>query len=515
MFDATPLLRLYARTRLRRLAAQRPAAVQEEQLLRLVRRAEATRFGRDHGFAAVRSVRDFQERVPLRRYEDFWRDYWQAVFPLLSDVTWPGTIPYLAATSGTTTGVTKHVPVSRAMVRANIRAAFDLLVFHLANCPHSRVFGGSNVMLGGSTALVELAPGVCSGDLSGIAAREVPAWARRLTFPPPELALLSDWEEKVDRIGRASLERDVRTLGGTTSWLLLFLDRLAELFPDRPRSLAAFYPDLELLVHGGVSFEPYAARVARWLAGSRAEPREVYPASEGFLAIADRGSGEGLRLLLDNGLFFEFVPLEELGAAVPRRFWVHTVEPGVNYAVVLSSCAGAWAYVLGDTVRFVERDPPRVLITGRTAYTLSAFGEHLIGEEIERAVSDAAATIGAAVADYSVGPVFPDSPGQPGGHVFVVEFADTLPEPARLAAFAAALDRRLGELNADYEAHRAGGFGMAPPRVEAAPPGTFAAWMRGRGKLGGQNKVPRIITDQALLRSLRRAGEGARGGGRS
>ncbi|WP_029009810.1 GH3 family domain-containing protein [Azospirillum halopraeferens] len=511
MLDATPLLRLYARARLRRLADRRPAAVQEDQLLRLVRRAEATRFGRDHGFAGIRSVRDFRERVPLRRYEDFRRDYWSDGFPVLTDATWPGTIPYFAATSGTTTGTTKYIPVSRAMVRANTRAAFDLLVFHAANRPGSRVMGGRNFMLGGSTALVEEAPGIFSGDLSGIATREVPRWVRRYTFPPPDLALLSDWEQKVDRIGRRSLDEDIRTLGGTTSWLLLYLDRLADLFPDRPPTLAGFYPNLELLVHGGVSFEPYAARFTRWLEGGRAELREVYPASEGFLAVADRGQGEGLRLLLDNGLFFEFVPPEELDAPNPRRFWVHDAEPGVNYAVVLSTCAGAWSYVLGDTVRLVDRDPPRVLVTGRTSYTLSAFGEHLIGEEIERAVSDAAAAIGAAISDYSVGPVFPEAPGERGGHVFVVEWAGGVPPPPALDAFAQALDGRLAALNDDYAAHRAGGFGMAPPRLEPAAPGTFAAWMRSRGKLGGQNKVPRIINDRSLLGSLRRAAAQRRG----
>ena len=505
MIDATPLLRLYARRRLRALTGQRPAAVQEAMLLRLVRRAEGTRFGRDHGFARILCVRDFQERVPLRRYEDFWAEYWRDAFPVLTDVSWPGTIPAFAATSGTTTGATKHIPVSRPMLRANTRAAFDLLAHHVAARPDSRVMGGRNFMLGGSTDLTELAPGVHAGDLSGIMARAIPPWVRRRTFPPPDLALIADWERKVDLLAHRSLEAEVRTIGGTTSWLLLFFDRLAELFPSRPPSLAGFYPGLDLVVHGGVAFEPYRARFEHWLAGSRAELREVYPASEGFLALADRGPGDGLRLLLDNGLFFEFVPLEELSAAEPRRFWAATVETGVNYAVVLSSCAGVWAYVLGDTVRFVGLDPPRVLVTGRTSYTLSAFGEHLIGEEIDRAVTDAAAAIGADVADYSVGPVFPDAPGARGGHVYVVEFAAGIPEPAALAAFARAVDARLSALNADYDAHRAGGFGMDAPRVEPAPPGTFAAWMRARGKLGGQNKVPRILNDRGLLASLRDA----------
>ncbi|HYH37614.1 MAG TPA: GH3 auxin-responsive promoter family protein [Azospirillum sp.] len=510
MIDATPLLRLHTRHRLRRLARQRPAETQERQLLRLVRRAEETRFGRDHGFARILSVRDFQERVPVRRYEDMWADYWRPAFPVLTGVSWPGTIPYFAASSGTTTGRTKYIPVSRAMLRANTRAAFDLLAHHLANRPESRVFGGRSFMLGGSTALVEEAPGVFSGDLSGIAARAVPGWLRGRTFPPPDLALLSDWERKVEAMGRRSLAEDIRALGGTTSWLLLFLDRLAEMAPDRPRTLRALYPRLELLVYGGVSFAPYRAAVERWAAGAPIDLREVYPASEGFLALADRGVGEGLRVLLDNGLFLEFVPVEELGAAAPRRFWIADVETGVNYAVVLSSCAGAWAYLLGDTVRFVDLDPPRLLVTGRTSYMLSAFGEHLIGEEIEHAVTEAADSVGAAVTDFAVGPVFAQGTGSPGGHVYVIEFTDPAAAGPRLAEVAARIDERLSALNDDYRAHRAGGFGMDPPRVELAPPGTFAAWMRARGKLGGQNKVPRVITDANLLASLRRA---ACGGG--
>jgi hypothetical protein len=298
---------------------------------------------------------------------------------------------------------------------------------------------------------------------------------------------------------------DIRALGGTASWLLLFLDRLAELFPDRPRTVRAFYPRLELLVYGGVNFAPYRTAFERWVGGASIDLREVYPASEGFIAVADRGIGEGLRVLLDNGLFFEFIPTEEVGSPAPRRFWIGNIETGVNYAMVLSTCAGAWGYLLGDTVRFVDLDPPRLRVTGRTSYMLSAFGEHLIGEEIERAVTEAAEAIGTGVSDFSVGPVFAQGTGTPGGHLFVVEFADPSVAQPRLAEFAGWIDDRLSALNDDYRSHRAGGFGMDAPRVELAPPGTFAAWMQARGKLGGQNKVPRVITDADLLGSLRRA----------
>ena len=513
MIDATPVLRGYARYRGRQLARQDPAEAQRRQLLRLLRRAKDTRFGREHEFGSIRTVAEFQSRVPIRRYEDFWADYWQPAFPRLTDVTWPGTIPYFALTSGTTSGNTKYVPVSREMVASNKWAVFDLLTFHLESRPDSRVLGGKNFMLGGSTDLVEQAPGIYSGDLSGIAANEVPVWARPFYFPPRPLALIADWEEKLRAIGPLSLAQDIRVIGGTASWLLLFFDRMAALAGRTVPRVAEIYPNLELIVHGGVNFAPYRARFERLLEGSRAELREIDPASEGFIAVADRGSGEGLRMVLDNGLFYEFVPLEELDSPAPRRFWIGDVETGVNYAIVLSTCAGAWAYVLGDTVRFVDTRPPRLLITGRTSYMLSAFGEHVIGEEIEAGVAAAAAAIGAAVTDYSVGPIYPEQAGEIGGHLYVVEFAGGIPDAASLSEFGRAIDSSLSTANPDYKDHRAGGFGMTEPRILPVPPGTFAEWMRSRGRLGGQNKVPRIINDRELVASLTAFARGRRNAG--
>lgn len=502
MLDATPLLRLYGRTRLARLARQDAARAQERQLMRLVRRASATCFGRDHGFADIRSVDEYQKRVPLRRYEDFWENYWKDAFPVLTDLTWPGTIPYFAVTSGTSTGRTKHIPVTRAMLRSNNRAGVDLLAFHLANRPKSRVLGGRNFMLGGSVDLQELAPGVHGGDLTGITHNEVPSWAPAFIFPPRELAHEADWERKMECVGRASLDVDIRTIAGTPSWLLLFFDRMAQM-TDRGRRLVEFYPNLELLAHGGVNFAPYRSQFEAWLEGSHAELREVYPASEGFIAIADRGPDDGLRMILDRGLFYEFVPVDELDRPAPTRHWIADAEIGRNYAIALSSCAGVWSYLLGDTVRLVERDPPRLVVTGRISYFLSAFGEHLTGEEIERAVADAAASIGSAATDFTVGAVFPQGEETRGGHLFIVEFSEAGLEEARLGEFARTVDRRLSELNEDYEAHRAEGFGMKAPEVIQVAPGTFAEWMRARGKLGGQNKVPRVANDPDLFASLR------------
>ena len=501
MIDPTPLLRAWAGMRAAAESRRAAAGAQRRQLLALVARARRTAFGRAHDFASVRSVADFQERVPLRRYEDFWAEFWRGPFPVLDDVTWPGRIPFFAESSGTTAGRTKYIPCSREMAAANARAARRLLGYHSLARPRSRVLGGKLFMLGGSTDLAERAPGVFSGDLSGIAAANVGRLLRRRALPPVELALIADWEEKVARVAESCAGEDVRLIAGTPGWLLVFFDALARR-RGGPVDLARWFPALEVLVHGGVDFAPYRRRFEALLAGTGAELREVYAASEGFVAAADRGPDDGLRLQLDAGLFYEFVPAGELDAPDPRRFWIGNAEPGVEYALALSSCAGLWGYVLGDTVEIAGLEPPRLRVTGRTAYTLSAFGEHLAAAEIEAAIACAAEAVGACVSDWSVGAVYPDGSGAPGGHLYFVETDAPVAEAAR-AVFAARLDSALCERNADYEAHRAGGFGMKAPELRFLPPGSFAAWMKARGRLGGQNKVPRVAADPDLFADLR------------
>jgi hypothetical protein len=502
MLDGTPLLKFYAKRRDTILQAQNAAEEQRMQLLKLVSRAMDTRFGRDHGFTTIRDVADFQSRVPLRRYEDMWDRYWRLNFPTLINCTWPGRIPYFALSSGTSSGTTKYIPCSHEMNRANVRAALDVLTHHVRNRPESHVLGGKTFMLGGSTDLSELAPGIHAGDLSGIAAARTPFWARFFVYPPRELALIADWEEKIAAIVRGVIDEDIRSIAGTPSWLLIFFERLFAHMPQRERKLHAFFPHLELVIHGGVNFTPYRPQFTALLEGSRAETREVYAASEGFIAVADRAPGEGMRVILDNGLFYEFVPLAELGNANPTRHWIGNAEAGIDYAIMVTSCAGLWAYVMGDTVRFVDLHPPRLLVTGRTSYYLSAFGEHLTGEEIEDAVSTAAAAIGAQIADFAVGSVFPNESRRLGGHLFVVEFSSPALRPAEIKGFLQTIDDVLSRRNDDYRAHRAGGFGLDAPEMLSVAHGTFEAWMKARGRLGGQNKVPRIIADHQLFDSL-------------
>ncbi len=501
MVDITPLLKIVAARRRAALARLDAVAVQERTLIKLVRRAADTRIGKDHGFAGIRTVADFQARVPLRNWEAMWTDYFKDALPNFANIGWPGPTPYLALSSGTTSARTKYVPVTEAMNRSNARAGFDLVAYHFAAKPRSRLFDGKTFMLGGSTKLVPEAQGVWSGDLSGIAVKRMPFWARSYAFPKEEHALIANWEEKAELMARTSLDERIRAVTGTPAWILMLFDRVRVLREARGESGRPAYPNLELLVHGGVNFAPYRARFEKLFAGLDVDMREVYPASEGFIAIADRGSGEGLRLNLDHGMFFEFVPLEDLGSTNPRRHWIANVETDVNYAVVMSTCAGLWAYVIGDTVRFIDKSPPRILITGRTTYWLSAFGEHLLAEQIETGVAAASGAIGADVTDYSVSAVFPEAGKERCGHLYVTEFAGGAPDPRRLALFANTLDATLRRIVNDYDYYRKDGR-IVLPEIRVVPPGTFAAWMKSRGKLGGQNKVPRIINDSELWRSL-------------
>jgi hypothetical protein len=488
----------YARWRVSRLDHHSPVAQQEKTIIHLIRQAADTAFGRDHGFAAIRTVADYQRQVPLRDYEAFWRDYWQPAFPHLTNATWPGQTPYLALSSGTTTGSTKYIPVSAAMLASNRRAALTGLSWFCAAHPHASLFSGRMFFLGGSTDLTRPDPAfpqTLAGDLSGIAIREVPSILRSYTFPPLDLALLTDWEEKLDRLADQSARLPVTLVSGVPSWLLVLFERLRQL-TGRER-IAEVWPTLRLVIHGGTRFDSYRALFRR-LVGEDVHFLETYPASEAFIAAEDPRHGL-LRLIPDHGVFFEFVPVAELGLDRPARHTVADVVPGVQYAVVLTTCAGLWSYDLGDTICFEQRDPPLLRFTGRTRQFLSAFGEHLIGEEVEQAVTRAAEATGADVTDFHVGPVFPRTAGNPGRHRYVVEFSRV---PREEHAFARELDAALSRVNEDYQAHRAGDLTMLAPEVISLPPGTFASWMHSRGKLGGQHKVPRMDNTGRLTEEL-------------
>lgn len=495
MLDFTPIFRAFAKYRILRLSREDPTSVQEGELNWLLKRASETDFGREHGFSTIRSVDEYQRRVPLRSYDDFWNSYWKDSFPRVVNKTWPGLYTAYCWTSGTTTGKRKYIPYTSELAASYNKAGTDLLVHHVANRPKSKVFGGKSFMLGGTTSAVEQSPGVFVSEVSGFSARKMPFWTKPFFFPPRDLTDISDWMERTEKIAAAVRGEDIRLLGGMPSWLLIFLEKFKSQFGGSDEGLITkLFPNLELFVHGGVNFDPYLKTYQNLTAGGHAEFREIYPASEAFIAVADRGYKEGLRLVLDAKIFYEFVPVEELGTPNPTRHWIKNVEKDVNYAIILNSCAGAWGYILGDTVRFVETNPPRILITGRTSYSLSAFGEHLIDEEIEKGVTEGANTISNSVLDFAViGEVSPKS-GELGYHLYFAEFSSEVADNLRLKEFRDALDKTLLSLNDDYADHRAPGCGVFEPGVIALRKGTFASWMKKRGKLGDQHKVARVLS---------------------
>lgn len=483
----------YARARVAKLAASDPVAVQERVLRRLVDAARDTRFGRDHRFRAIHTVADFQNSVPVRTYEQVWKLYFQDHYPVFDNLTWPGLIPYLALTSGTTQGATKYIPVSRAMVRSNLKASKTMVAYHLAARPDSALFRGKTFFLGGSTALEQPAPGVEQGDLSGIAAKEVGDWLRPYTFPPVELALEPNWDRKLNLLAERSLTEPITMVGGVPSWLLVLFQKLLDL--SGKSTIGEVWPTLEAVVHGGVKFDPYRASFQAMLGNASIRLQETYPCSEGFIAFGDPAT-DLLRLVYDHGIFYEFIPVEELESAKPTRHWLGNVETGINYAIVVCTCAGMWSHVIGDTVRFESLAPPLLTFTGRTKYTLSAFGEHLISEEVEGAIAAASAATSAQVREWHVGPAFH---GALGHHIYVIEFREP---PREMESFRILLDADLSRRNADYQAHRAEGVGLPLPEIIVARPGAFEGWMRSRGKLGGQNKVPRMDNAGTLTAQL-------------
>lgn len=483
----------FAKARVAQVRALDPAPAQERVLFRLLQRARDTQFGRDHRFDAIRSIADYQAAVPLRTYEDLWEGYLKEKYPVFDNLTWPGLVPFLALTSGTTQGATKYIPVSPEMVASNLKASKTMLAFALAANPASRMFHGKIFLLGGTTELETPAPGVEQGDLSGIAAKRVNPFLRPYTFPPLELALESNWDIKLQALADRSRHEPITMVGGVPSWLLMLFQRMLEL--TGKRTIGEVWPTLEMVVHGGVKFDPYRPAFEAILGRPSIRLQETYPCSEGFIAFGDPET-DLLRLVLDHGLFYEFVPVDELGAERPTRHWLGNVQGGVNYAIVVSTCAGMWAHIIGDTVRFETLDPPLITFTGRTKYTLSAFGEHLISEEVESAMAAASAASGATVRDWHVGPVFVEPLGY---HQYVVEF---LTPPRDATAFRDALDADLCARNADYQAHRVEGVGMPAPALLVAKPGGFDAWMKSRGKFGGQHKVPRMDNAGTLTADL-------------
>jgi hypothetical protein len=479
-------------------ASREAAAIQEATLVRLVAAARDTEFGLAHGFGDIRSVSDYQGRVPVREHPYF-RPLWERAVWGEENVTWPGRCRDWVKTAGTTAGG-KMIPVTREAFRSHRRGGWDALLMAIERVGARQLMGGPLLLLGGTTAPHPVGAGGRIGDLSGFAVRHLPPGLRQLYSPGSRVAAISGWEERIEAVATLASHQDLRLLVGMPSWLVVFFEHVARQrrAVGRPlRHLGECWPNLRVLIHGGVAFAPYASVFDEWM-GHPLERVEVYPASEGFVAVQTEPSG-GLTLMPDYGIFYEFVPVEDLGTDRPRRHTVADVELNRQYAVVLTTPAGLWAYVLGDTVRFTARDPLRLQVTGRTRHHLNAFGENVIVEEVERALTGACRRTEAEAVEFTVAPLHPSAEEPRGGHEWLVEFRIPPQEPED---FARVLDERLMALNADYRTRRAGSVGMVAPRVTPLPAGTFHRWMRVAGKLGDQHKVPRVTNGRSLAEAL-------------
>jgi hypothetical protein len=492
----------YGRRRRRQLEMvwRDPAGVQERALRGLIATARDTEFGLEHGFRGIRSVAEYQARVPIRDYGQL-GPWLERAAAGEESVVWPGRCADWVKTSGTTAG-DKVIPVTREAFASHRKGGWDALLRAASLAGGGQtLLGGPMLFLGGSTAAHPLGEGTRVGDLSGLVAGRLPWGFRGRYSPGPACAAIPDWEARLDATAARASTQDIRLLSGMPSWLVILFERIvrhAEASGRRLRSLGQLWPHLRVLIHGGVAFPPYADVFDEWL-GRRLPRVEVYPASEGFVGVQTESTG-GLTLMLDYGIFYEFVPLEDLGAATPRRHTAAEVELGRPYAVVMSTPAGLWSYALGDTVRFTARDPLRLAITGRTRHYVNAFGENVIVEEVERALVRACRRTEAEVVEFTVAPRFPTASDPRGGHEWLVEFRVPPSEPDD---FARILDEALATLNTDYRTKRSGSVGMVAPVVTALPAGAFHRWMRKVGRLGDQHKVARVTNDRTMATALR------------
>ena len=475
-------------------------ATQENALRRLLARAQGTHFGRTHGFSTIREASEFSTRVPLHCYEDL-KPWFDRALSGEQDVTWPGRIAYFGMSSGTTAG-NKYLPISNDSIRQQRRGGFDPLASYLRWTSDTELLSGKVILLGGSTALERRPSGAWVGDNTGIMARHMPRCVASHYLPSPKTRAISDWDTKIDAIVAESLDADVRVLAGTPNWFFGLFERLLSAARRRgrtPETVHDIWPNLRLLTGGGVNFEPYRALIRSCLA--RHVPYvDVYNATEGgIMGVQDRPDDMAMRLLPDNGLFYEFVPLEELSSSRPRRVPLWEVESGVVYALAVTTMSGIYSYLLGDCLRFVETFPHRFVFEGRSAAFLNLTGEHVSQGELERAANVATRELGLRLREFTVTADIAANDEGAVRHRWLMEFESTEVDTQKCAEL---IDCDLSQGNDDYKVHRNSRASLLHPQVDVLRPGAFEAWMKNRGKLGAQNKVPRVLSDAAERASL-------------
>ena len=465
-------------------------------LRRLTSKAEHTEWGREHGFASMRSYEDFAASSPVNTYEDLK----QAIDRMRQgerDVLWPGQVRWYAKSSGTTNDKSKFIPVSKDGLKdTHYAGGRDAVACYLGNNPQSRIFDGKALILGGSHAPNYNLKNSLVGDLSAILIENINPIVNLVRVPKKETALLSDFELKRDRIAHEAIRENVSNLSGVPSWMLSVMNRVLEI--TGKDNLSEVWPNLEMFFHGGVAFTPYREQYRKLIPSANMHYMETYNASEGFFGIQDDPSDPSMSLMLDYGVFYEFIPMDELENPNPHVVPLWGVETGRNYAMLISTSSGLWRYMIGDTVRFTSTNPYKIVITGRTKFFINAFGEELIVDNAEAGLAEACRQTGAQVLEYTAAPVFMDGEGKC-RHQWLVEFAK---EPEDIALFARILDETLQHVNSDYEAKRYKDITLQRLELVVARKGLFHDWLASKGKLGGQHKVPRLSNNRTHIEEM-------------
>jgi phenylacetate-coenzyme A ligase PaaK-like adenylate-forming protein len=473
-----------------------PHEVQEELLFSLMRTAENTVIGKKYDFASIKNYATFAERVPVSAYED--------LEPLIEqtrkgeqNVFWPSQIKWFAKSSGTTNAKSKFIPVSHeALEDCHYKAGKDLLCLYLNNNDNSQLFTGKSLRLGGSKQLYE-DNNTFFGDLSAILIDNMPIWAEFSSTPSNKVSLMSEWETKIPAIVKETINENVTSFAGVPSWMLVLMNKILE--ETGKTNLMEIWPNVEVYFHGGVSFEPYRDQYKKILPKGDFKYYEIYNASEGFFAIQDSNDNNELLLMLDYGIFYEFIPMDTYGTPNQKVVRLADVELHKNYAVVITTNAGLWRYLIGDTVRFTSINPYRMKITGRTKHHINVFGEELMVENTDKAIAKACELTGTEVSDYTVAPIFMEGK-EKGAHEWIVEFGKA---PQDVEKFRQVLDETLQSLNSDYEAKRYNNMTLNPLVLNVARPKLFYDWLKAQDKLGGQHKIPRLSNERDYVEQLK------------
>ncbi|MGF7040755.1 GH3 auxin-responsive promoter family protein [Mucilaginibacter lappiensis] len=468
-------------------------SLQQKTFTDLIHAARDTDFGKAHHFAQINNYDDFKKNVPIHDYEDL-RPYIDRVVNGEENVLWPGKPAYLAKTSGTTSGV-KYIPISKESMPEHIKAARNALLSYIHETGNADFVDGKMIFLQGSPVL-SVKAGVSIGRLSGIVAHHVPAYLQKNRLPSYEVNCIEDWEQKVDAIVEETFNQDMRLISGIPPWCQMYFDRLSA--KAGGKKVKDIFPNFKLFVHGGVNYEPYRARMEESV-GAKIDSIETYPASEGFIAFQDSQKEKGLLLLVDSGVFYEFIPSEEYFNEHPTRINIKDVELDKNYALIMNTSAGLWGYSLGDTIKFISKNPYKIVVTGRIKHYISAFGEHVIGEEVEQSLMSVAREEGVDVVEFTVAPQVNPPAGQLPYHEWFIEFGSA---PADLKAFALKVDKALQKKNIYYFDLIEGNI-LQPLIIQSLQKDAFINNMRSQGKLGGQNKVPRLANDRKIADELK------------